>query len=199
MDSERESDLQLARRLAEGELPALEELYDRHGAAVFRLCRQILRQRADAEDATQEVFLKAFERAGQFQGRARLSSWLYRMAVNHCLRRLERERVRAAVAIEEDSACSGLDPSTTAAAREARQRLEAAMGRLGVEHRIVLHLREIEGASYEEIARALELPKGTVMSRLHRARTRLCELLGLSESRQASEDVIRNHFLRAVL
>jgi RNA polymerase sigma-70 factor (ECF subfamily) len=199
-------DRSLIQRLAAGEVAALEELYRRHGASIYRLCRQVLRQNADAEDAVQEVFLKVFERASQFAGRARFSTWLYRTAVNHCLHRLDRERVRLTETLETTSraevACGASpDPVESAQASEAREQLEGWMGRLSVEHRIVLHLREIEGATYEEIASALDVPKGTVMSRLARARSRLNELVGQRPRRdpEDSGNYQRNPFLRAVL
>src|SRR5262245_2536858 len=87
-------DRALAAGLARRERWALKEAYERHGARVQRLCLRLLGCPSEAEDAAQEVFLKLFERAASFDGRARFSTWLHRFAVNLCLHRLEKERLR---------------------------------------------------------------------------------------------------------
>ena len=173
-------DERLARRLARREMGALREAYELHGERVQRLCLRLLGRRADAEDATQEVFLKLFERASAFDGRARFSTWLHRLTVNLCLHRMERERLRLARALPEDGGVLA-DPCATppeALSRtEAREALERLLARLSPEHRAVLVLRELEELSYQEIAAALGLPEGTVMSRLSRAREKLRALM----------------------
>lgn len=158
---------------------ALRTVYERHGERVQRLCQRLLARPADAEDAAQEVFLELFQRAGSFDGRARFSTWLHRLTVNLCLRRLERERLRRASSLPEgeDGLLDPRDSPPEALTRtEARQHLEALLARLSPEHRGVLVLRELEGLSYREIAAALAVPEGTVMSRLARARERLVQL-----------------------
>ena len=172
-------DQTLAQRLARGEMGALKEAYERHGERVQRLCLRLLGRRADAEDATQEVFLKLFERARSFDGRARFSTWLHRFTVNLCLHRIEREHLRLARALPEDEGAL-VDPRASPAEAlgrtEARESLQRLLARLSPEHRAVLVLRELEELSYQEIAAALELPEGTVMSRLSRARGELVRL-----------------------
>jgi RNA polymerase sigma-70 factor (ECF subfamily) len=172
-------DQALARRLARREVGALREAYELHGERVQRLCLRLLGRRADAEDATQEVFLKLFERARSFDGRARFSTWLHRLTVNLCLHRMERERLRLARALPEDGRAL-VDPSAspleTLSRTEARETLERLLTRLSPEHRAVLVLRELEELSYQEIAAALAVPEGTVMSRLSRARGELVRL-----------------------
>jgi RNA polymerase sigma-70 factor (ECF subfamily) len=169
----------LARRLARREMGALREAYELHGERVQRLCLRLLGRSADAEDAAQEVFLKLFERARTFDGRARFSTWLHRLTVNLCLHRMERERLRLARALPEDGAalvdpCAS--PAESLSRTEAREALQRLLARLSPEHRAVLVLRELEELSYQEIAAALELPEGTVMSRLARAREQLVRL-----------------------
>src|SRR5687767_3429798 len=88
-------DLLLLQGLCERRASALEDVFRRHGERVHRLCLSILGSAPDAEDATQEIFLKLFERAASFSGRARFTTWLHRVTVNHCLNAIERERTRA--------------------------------------------------------------------------------------------------------
>jgi len=171
-------DQALARRLARRDMGALREAYERHGERVQRLCLRLLGKRADAEDAAQEVFLKLFERARSFDGRARFATWLHRFTVNLCLHRMERERLRLARALPDEGEL--VDPADSPAEAlgrtEAREALERLLLRLSPEHRAILVLRELEQLSYEEIAAALAIPEGTVMSRLSRAREQLVRL-----------------------
>ena len=162
----------------------LEAGYLEHGARVYRLALQILGQPADAEDAVQEVFLKVLDRAEQFEGRARFTTWLYRLTVNLCLHRLERERVRSTEPLAAEELPVATDepsPLDHALALDEAERAAALLARLPLEHRLVLHMREVEGFSYREIAAALALPVGTVMSRIARARAGLARLVGPEE------------------
>lgn len=182
--SDMDPDQALVRGLENRETSALREAYERHGERVQRLCLRLLGRPADAEDAAQEVFLKLFERAGSFDGRARFSTWLHRLTVNHCLQRMERERLRLVRSLPEDGGAGSeralIDPCETppeALSRtETRLELQGWLARLSGEHRAVLVLRELEGLSYREIADTLAIPEGTVMSRLSRAREQLVEL-----------------------
>jgi RNA polymerase sigma-70 factor (ECF subfamily) len=176
-------DQDLVDGLKRREMGSLHGIYQRHGARVQVLCRRLLGRAADAEDATQDVFLKLFERIAAFDGRARFATWLHRFAVNLCLQRLERERLRRAVSL---SAHDGelhdpnVSPSASLERTEAAVTLERLLARLSSEHRAVLVLRELEGLSYREIAAALAVPEGTVMSRLARARAELVRLASLT-------------------
>ncbi|NOT29045.1 MAG: RNA polymerase sigma factor [Planctomycetes bacterium] len=175
-------DQELVRGLQRREMGCLREAYERHGERVQRLCQRLLGHSADAEDAAQEVFLKLFERAGSFDGRARFSTWLHRLTVNLCLHRLERERLRLVQRLPEDGGLlidPGETPPETLTRTEARVQLERLLACLSHEHRTVLVLRELEGLSYREIADTLALPEGTVMSRLARAREQLIHLSSL--------------------
>jgi RNA polymerase sigma-70 factor (ECF subfamily) len=169
-------DLALVEGLRRREMDSLQQAYERHGTWVQHLCRRFLGRGSDAEDAAQDVFVKLYERAGSFDGRSRFSTWLHRLTVNLCLHRLERERLRAARALPSDEDApldSGAGPSDALARVEANAQLEQLLGRLSPEHRAVVVLRELEQLSYREIALALDLPEGTVMSRLSRAREQL--------------------------
>lgn len=171
----------LVQGLRRREMGALREAYERHGERVQRLCRRLLGRAADAEDATQDVFLRLLERAGSFDGRARFSTWLHRLTVNTCLHRLEHERLRLVRALPEGGgalADPGESPGASLARSEVRLQLERLLERLSDEHRAVLVLRELEGLSYRAIAATLAVPEGTVMSRLARARAELVRLAG---------------------
>lgn len=176
--SRMDPDQALVRGLARRERSALREAYERHGERVQRLCARLLGCPADAEDATQDVFLRLFEHAGSFDGRARFSTWLHRLTVNLCLHRLEKEQLRRARPLSEhdDLVEPGGPPLESLSRTEAHARLQTLLARLSPEHRAVLVLRELEGLPYQEIAATLDIPAGTVMSRLARARENLARL-----------------------
>ncbi|MSR63070.1 MAG: RNA polymerase sigma factor [Planctomycetes bacterium] len=180
-------DQELAAGLARRELGALHATYERHGERVQRLCLRLLGRSADAEDAAQEVFLRLFERAASFDGRARFSTWLHRLTVNLCLHRLEKERRRVGRSLPDadELVDPGAAPDAELGRTEARETLARLLARLSGEHRAILVLRELEGLSYAEIAATLELPVGTVMSRLARARGELVRLAGARPSDEA--------------
>ena len=179
-------------RLRRGDRAALEAAYRQFGARVHASCRGLLGNAADAEDAVQEIFLKLRERAAQFDGAARFSTWLFRITVNHCLQQLERRRVRNAEQLPRDAAREfadgGASPLDLAHARDAREVLERRLGELNHEHRAVLVLRELNDLPYAEIAAVLDVPVGTVMSRLARARERWIELTKDASARCSVEE-----------
>ena len=157
-------------------MDGLEILYAIYSERVFRTCFRILGDRAAAEDQTHEVFLRLFEQIGRFDGRSRFSTWLYRLAVNHTLNRL-RQRNRRSSKLGELVFPSEVParelPDRSLLQKEAGGRVQALLGALSLDHRTILVLREIEELDYAEIAEVLGVAKGTVMSRLHRARLEL--------------------------
>src|SRR5262249_43513954 len=120
-------------------------------------------------------FLRVFERVGSFDGRAAFSTWLYRLTVNHCLNLLERMQRRTALTVEDvpEPVDPSLGPESAYRRAEGEGMLVRVLEALSVEHRTILVLREIEELSYREIAAILDVPRGTVMSRLSRARDAL--------------------------
>jgi RNA polymerase sigma-70 factor (ECF subfamily) len=124
----------------------------------------------DAADVTQQVFLQVFRKLEQFGGRASFETWLYRLATNECLQHLRRSRRRTAPRLREDA--PDVSPGHVASV-DTREALETALGRLEPELRSIFLLREVERLPYEQIARALDIPEGTVGSRLNRARREL--------------------------
>lgn len=164
------------RRCQGGEIDGLEFLYGIYAERVFRTCLRILGDRAAAEDQTHEVFLRLFEQIGRFDGRSSFSTWLYRLAVNHTLNRLRRRNRRSSKLrefVRPAEAPARELPDRNVLRKEEADRVQVLLSSLSPDHRTILVLREIEGLGYAEIAEVLGVAKGTVMSRLHRARQEL--------------------------
>ncbi len=178
------------RLLGRGDAPALERAYRAFGDRVYRTALHLLGQAADAEDAAQEVFLALPRKVRSYRGEAAFGSWMYRVTVNHCLDRLARrplERKRQSGVEEALEVVDPIrEPSEATSSKEDCVRLRELLLRLPADHRSVLVLRELEGLSYREIADALDVPIGTVMSRLSAARTALAPL-NSEESPQAEK------------
>lgn len=177
-------DWELLARVAAGDGDAYLPLVERHQQRLLRLCERLLGEREEARDAVQEVFLKAFRHAGGAEPRGQLFTWLYRIAVNHCLNRLRRRRIARFFSLTPDPAVeeegAGFEPASEAPSPEreagARERWAAtrrAIARLPDGQRAVLVLAKFEGLSYREIATALAITEGAVESRLVRAMRRL--------------------------
>ncbi len=173
----------IIRRCQTGDISALEELYHAYGQRVYRLCLRMMGEPADAEDTAQQVFLRVFQQASKFSGQSAFSTWIYRVAANHCLNALktrQRNPVASILDTPEALLASHSQPSPLQVAADADEQALAArlLGALGPDDRAIIVLREIEGLSYREIAYVLDVPIGTVMSRLHRARQALRALAG---------------------
>lgn len=152
-----------------GDQVAQRRLYEASNQNVYRLMVRMVGFQ-DAADLTQQVFLQVFRRIGQFSGRAQIGTWIYRVAVNEALQHLRRsKRWRIRTLTQEP-----LDRSPDSCVNvDDKELLEQALGRLEPDLRSAFLLREVEGLSYSEIAEALEIPEGTVGSRLNRARREL--------------------------
>ncbi len=172
-------DCDLETRLQRGDPQAFEELVIAYQHRVFGVALRMLRNRGEAEEIAQEVFLRVHRTVEDFRGEAKLSTWLYAITSRLCLNRLASGERR--VSREGEESLERLRADADPAAHVERVELEAALQRaiteLPEERRIMVVLRDFEGLSYEEIATALDLPLGTVRSRLHRARTDLKEKL----------------------
>ena len=186
------TDEQLADQARKGDLYAFGQLVERHQDRVLNVCWRICGQREDAEDLAQEAFLNALEALDRFESRSRFYTWLYRIAVNVALSHV-RKRAQAAVlrlragdqrstdhqaaALQAWRDGDGDAPSARLTTRETQERLTAGLDQLDEDHRAVVVLRDIEGLDYAQIGRILGIARGTVKSRLHRARMELRELL----------------------
>ncbi len=146
-----------------------------YGDRVYSVCLAVLRRPADAEDAAQEVFLRAFQQASKFSGRSLFSTWLLRLATNHTLNLAKAASRRTALAepLGDRVVAEEKTPDRDAMRRERSDQVALLLQELPVEHRQVLVLREMEGLSYTELAELLEVPVGTVTSRLIRGRQKL--------------------------
>ena len=161
-----------------GSEAAIEELFRRHWPGTHRAAYLIVRDAAAAEDIAQEAFLSALGALDRFDRRRRFGPWLHRIAVNRAIDWSRARQLRHEVAASEPLLDAAGSTAPLQDAVGARDELEAALGRLSPEHRAMIVLRHLLGYTPGEIARMLELPRGTVNSRLRRALDRLSELLG---------------------
>jgi RNA polymerase sigma-70 factor (ECF subfamily) len=183
-------DRRLAQALKRGESAAFEELVRTNQHRIYGLCLRMLGDRGEAEDLAQEVFLSVFKNIQTFREESLLSTWVYRIARNHCLNRIKFLRRRAHERQQplEDTRQADLAgesladplggsrparPDRAAEGRELERRILAEMQHLSEDHRELVLLRDFEQLSYDEIQEITGLPEGTVKSRLHRARMEL--------------------------
>jgi RNA polymerase sigma-70 factor, ECF subfamily len=175
------SDEEIVKRVLAGDVGLFELLIRRHDQRVYRTARAILRNEADAEDVAQETYLRAFQHLSQFEGRAKFSTWLLKIALHETLARY-RENTRFEDL--DDIPESGVprvdprrSPEQTAARSEIAEVLQRAVDELPPTLRMVFMLREVEGMSASEAAEVLEISEGNLNVRLHRARASLREKL----------------------
>lgn len=177
-------DHSLLRRLQGRDERAFNDLIDRHRDRIYNVCYRILGHKHEAEDVAQEVFITVFKTIDSFRGESKLSTWLYRIAVNHSknrikylARRHDRDREELDdVSVGTSDQFGGPAPAAPDRALEGVQleaRVAGAIRELDEEHRVVVVLRDLEELSIEEICDITGLPDGTVKSRLHRARLAL--------------------------
>jgi len=162
----------IVERALSGDAEAFGEIVRRWERRIFALTYGILGREEDARDATQETFLAAFRNLRGFRGEAKVSSWLHRIAVNQCLTRQRRAKVRNESALE-DSAESDLaatvdeSPMSVVEGRQRTVAVRRALNGLPLELRQIVVMKEFEELTFREIAEALELPLSTVKSRLY--------------------------------
>ncbi len=178
-------DKALLRRLRDRDERAFRELVDAHRDRVFNITYRMLGNRAEAEDVAQEVFIAVFKTIDSFREEAKFSTWLYRVAVNHCKNRIKylaRRHERDRDELDEASPSAnnaalgptkGVRPDRALEGAQMEVLLQEAIASLDEEHRAVVILRDVEELSIEEICDITGLPDGTVKSRLHRARAAL--------------------------
>ncbi len=186
-DPTQEPDPDLLRRAQAGDEAAFGVIMRAHHERTFRLVCAILHNEADARDVCQEVWLTVWKQLASFRADSRFSTWLHPIATRRALDHLRKRRRWFDRFLPfdtgEDNAVEVPEPATTedagslAEGSETVARVRAALASLPPKHRAVLALRELEGLSYEEIARATGIPAGTVMSRLHHARRLLAQKL----------------------
>ena len=182
------SDEELVARARKGDRPAFAHLVDRHRASVFNLTFRIVGNREDAEEAAQDVFVRAYRSLDRFRGDARFATWLYRIAVNVSLSSVRRSRRDLSTTslsepeADDDGAPMQIpDTSANPAERfeqaEFREQVRNLVSSLPPVYSAVISMYHIQSLSYDEISEALELPIGTVKARLFRARAALRNLV----------------------
>jgi RNA polymerase sigma-70 factor (ECF subfamily) len=184
------SDAELVDLARSGDRRALDALLRRHHDRVHLLCRRLCRDRGDAEDATQEALIAIVRGLPRYDGRAAFTTWSYRVTTNACLDQLRRRARRPmpsdlgagdgtgpAPLIEDAAARDAADPERSALAGEDRSQLQAALAALPEEFRVPVVLRDVTDLDYAEIGDLLDLPPGTVRSRISRGRARLAASL----------------------
>lgn len=173
----------LVKKAQKGDTDAFGELVRLHENRIYSLCLRMMGNPEDAMDAAQDAFIKAWEKLGKFRGESAFSTWLYRLATNTCLDLIAARGKTAAVSLSDEEGGTFDTPDEAPTPQEALEQkeraaaLKAAMDSLSDEARTMLILREGQGLSYEEIGNVLNLPPGTVKSRLFRAREKLREEL----------------------
>ena len=178
----------IVERALTGDAEAFGELVRRWERRIFALAYGMLGREEDARDATQETFVAAFRNLRGFRGEAKVSSWLHRIAVNQCISRQRRSKVRSESALEDEHENSFATPLNNSPARVAEGRQETlavrrAINTLPIELRQVVVMKEFEELTFREIAEALDLPLSTVKSRLYTAMKQLQLRLQKFESR----------------
>ncbi len=177
-----------------GQTAAFGELVARYQDRLYNTVLRLVDQPEDARDVVQEALLHAYQSLNSFKGDARFFTWLYRIAINTAIsaRRRRRLVLRLQSGAGEGGVLEPVDanetnrPGHALEMAEQEKRVHEALGRLSADHRAVLILKDMEGLRYEEMAEALQVPVGTIRSRLHRARMELREVL-LSEENRAGK------------
>jgi len=181
-------ELALVQAAKGGDVTAFEQLVRRYDRNIFRIAQHITQNREDAEDVTQDAFLKAYENLEQFQGNSKFYTWLVRIAVNQALMKLRRRRTDRTVSLDEDIKTEedtmprevadwSPNPEQLYKQGELKDILRKTIQGLPASFRTVFVLRDVEGLSTEETADALDLSIPAVKSRLLRARLQLRERL----------------------
>lgn len=174
---------ELIQRAKEGDSRAFGVLVERYQRRVVSVALAVVHNQEDAVELAQETFVRAFENLSKFESRSSFSTWLYRIAANLAIDFRRREGRH--VVLRGDEAENELkrlpsqrgDSFGETVRGELSDRIREALKELTPEHRAVILLREVEGLSYDEISEVLQVPRGTVMSRLYYARTRLRSIL----------------------
>jgi RNA polymerase sigma-70 factor (ECF subfamily) len=179
---------ELVRRAQGGDLVAFRALYDRYNRRAFAVALGVVRNQSDALDVVQEAFIKVHKHIAGFHGNSSFYTWLYRIVMNVAIDHIRRNRKVTELdeGVHHETVDAGLEivprhpmenASKVLSRVEMTQHVQAALDTLPEYHRAVILLREVEGMTYEEMANILNVPKGTIMSRLFHARRKMMEQL----------------------
>lgn len=183
-----DDDRDLVRRVQEGDQEAFRTLFERYHRRAYAVAYGVVKNKQDALDVVQDGFVKVHRHIGSFQGTSSFYTWLYRIIMNLAIDHVRRRRNAKGLEYDDrvgrdDDEIAGdgtllprildANPGKTVIRRELLARIQGALEELPEYHRAVILLREVEGLSYEEMADVLDVPKGTIMSRLFHARKKM--------------------------
>ena len=171
------SDEQIVEIAVSSDPDAFGEIVKRWERKIFALCFGMLNREEDARDAAQETFISAYRNLSNFRGEAKVSSWLHRIAVNQCLTKQRRSKIKRESSLEDENSAneaafaspSRFNPARTAEQNERIGTIRKAVNSLPVELKQVIVMKEFEELTFQEISDALDLPLSTVKSRLYTA------------------------------
>jgi RNA polymerase sigma-70 factor, ECF subfamily len=198
-------DLTLVKRVRGGDQRAFKLLVERYQRKVYAVALGMLKDKEEARDVSQEAFVKVYKYLDHFKGDSSFYTWLYRITINICIDVVRRKGTAGGdMEVFDESIASdlaqarigalgsrlGTNPQKSALRRELAEKIQEALAVVPEKHRAILLLREVEGMSYEDLSRTLDIPKGTVMSRLFHARAKvqkiLSEYLELDDARSGA-------------
>lgn len=184
---DKQQEFELIKEFRQGNIQAFETLILEYEKSVYGMCFRMLKDREEAYDLSQEVFIKAYKGLANFQYQSKFSTWIYRIATNACLDYLKKKRVDVAFSLNqtvgEDEFTPEMkdetapEPQAELDKKEVREQIEEAIGQLNEKYREAIILRELEGLSYEEIADITDSSLGATKTRIKRGRARLREIL----------------------
>ena len=181
MAGERDPDAELMLRVKKGDAQAFEELVDKYKQPILNFVYRTLRDSPDMEDIAQNVFIQVFKSADRYRVEAKFSTWLWRIALNHCYDELRRTKRRSESSLDDDSAaefpCLTLAPDDQTASDEECALVRASLLRLPEISRTVLAFRYCEGLKLREISEILDLPESTIHSRIAVALAQITRIL----------------------
>lgn len=190
-DAARPDEAAVLARCRSGDATAFGVLVRAYQDRILNVCWRLCGRREDAEDLAQEAFVRAFQQIHRFEGKSQFYTWVYRIAVNLALSARRRPTIAGTASLDggrdayrenhdgrgRSIASTDRSPIDAAAANESQELIAAALEKLEADHRAVVVLRDLDGLDYDEIAEILDIPRGTVKSRLHRGRAALRDLL----------------------
>lgn len=172
----------------EGDTSAFEKLISQHQKSVYNMAFRMLGNREDAYDAAQEVFIRVYKALPGFREQSMLSTWVYRITKNVCLDMIRKNKKQNTVSIDRETDYGdgplrmqledpGLTPDETAERNELVKKVREGIAKLPEKHRMIIIMRDMQNLSYDEIAKILRCPEGTVKSRINRARNALRDII----------------------
>lgn len=179
-----DNDKILLEKAKSGDINAFEKLVEAYQRKVYNIAFRMIGSPDDAYDLAQEVLIRIYKSIGGFKEQSSFSTWVYRITTNVCLDEIRKRKLKRTVSLDQDIKLDDSEvkreiesddppPDELAAKKEIKRTVTEAIGLLNEEHRTVIVLRDIQGFSYEEIAKIINCPEGTVKSRINRARQAL--------------------------